>query len=133
MPQISRDGQWLAFQSADSSSHEIFVQQLGRPGSRVQVSVKGGGQPRWSRDGHEIFFRSSSNGPDLWAAPIEPGSTLKVGAPRKVWSGLVSGVGAWPDDVAPDGRFLVMKKDPTTVAPPPQLRVIVNWLDAIRK
>ena len=56
--QFSPDGQWIAYESNESGRQEIYVQPFGHSGSRQRVSIDGGGQPRWRRDGSELFFVS---------------------------------------------------------------------------
>ena len=55
-PQISPDGRWLSYASDDSGGWEVYIQAYGRPGGRVRASTDGGGQPRWRRDGKELFY-----------------------------------------------------------------------------
>lgn len=57
-PQVSPDGRWLAYASDDSGQSEVYVQPFRRAGERVRVSVDSGGQPRWRRDGGELFYLS---------------------------------------------------------------------------
>ncbi len=53
-PTVSPDGRWLAYASDESGRFEIYVRPF--PDTRTakrQVSVAGGTEPRWSRDGRE--------------------------------------------------------------------------------
>ena len=58
--QFSPDGKWLAYQANVSSRQEIYVSPFPGPGPRRQVSIDGGIEPLWSRDGRELFFQSGS-------------------------------------------------------------------------
>jgi Tol biopolymer transport system component len=63
MPQISLDGQKVAFSSSRSGAPEIWV--AGIDGSRpVQMTMLGrsSGTPRWSPDGKQIVFDSNVSG-----------------------------------------------------------------------
>jgi Tol biopolymer transport system component len=54
--QISPDGKWLAYNSNETGTSEIYVQTF-LPGlGKWQVSTGGGVFPRWRRDGHELFY-----------------------------------------------------------------------------
>ena len=53
-PDISPDGRWLAYHSAESGQREIYVQGLPELGARTTVSTAGGAQPHWSEDGREL-------------------------------------------------------------------------------
>ena len=54
--QFSPDGRWVAYQSNVSQRFEIYVQPFPGPGGTFLVSTNGGAQPRWRRDGKEIFY-----------------------------------------------------------------------------
>ena len=80
--QLSPDGRWVAYQSNESGSVEIYVRPFPGPGGQWQVSTAGGSQPRWRSDGKELFYVA----PDarLMAVPIAVGAdsqTLESGAP----------------------------------------------------
>jgi Tol biopolymer transport system component len=66
--QISPDGRWLAYTSYESGKDQVYVQSFPAPGSRRQVSVAGGMQPRWRRDGAELFYLGSDQ--TLMAVPV---------------------------------------------------------------
>src|SRR5262249_51881181 len=53
--QISPDGKWLAYESNESGSMEVFVRRFPDADSgHWQVSSSGGTQPAWSRDMREL-------------------------------------------------------------------------------
>ena len=54
--QFSPDGNWIAFQSNESGQFEIYVQSFPTSGTKIQISVKGGTQVRWRRDGKALFY-----------------------------------------------------------------------------
>jgi eukaryotic-like serine/threonine-protein kinase len=59
-PQASPDGRWLAFTSNATGESEVYLQSLtGHDIPRVRVSTNGGTQPRWRRDGQELFYVSA--------------------------------------------------------------------------
>jgi Tol biopolymer transport system component len=77
-PQISFDGRSLAYSSIESSRAEIYVVTYPEGAGKVQVSVNGGMQARWRRDGKEIYYIA----PDgrLMAVEIKTsGTTIQAG------------------------------------------------------
>jgi Tol biopolymer transport system component len=54
--QFSPDGKWIAFQSNESGQFEIYVQAFPTSGTKIQISVNGGTQVRWRRDGKALFY-----------------------------------------------------------------------------
>ncbi len=57
--QISPDGKWLAYTLDERGTDQLYVQSLSAAGGRWQVSKNGGRQPRWRKDGKELFYFSS--------------------------------------------------------------------------
>ena len=56
-PQISPDGRWLAYASDESGRPEVYVQSFPALDHKWRISLGGGEEPRWSRDGRQLFFR----------------------------------------------------------------------------
>jgi len=53
---ISPDGKWIAYRSSDAGRVEVFIQGFSAGGTRWQISINGGGEPSWRRDGKELYF-----------------------------------------------------------------------------
>jgi eukaryotic-like serine/threonine-protein kinase len=129
--QFSTDGRWIAYSSDESGRAEIYVQPFPAPaggGSKTQVSRGGGSQPRWRRDGKELFYLSPDG--KLMAVNVTEGPIFKAGVPESLFQAFVvrgrreavSDVLRW--DVTPDGkRFLI----DTAKAQSEPLTVVLNW------
>ncbi|HSD72947.1 MAG TPA: protein kinase, partial [Thermoanaerobaculia bacterium] len=52
---FSPDGRWIAYDSNESASWEVFVRPFPGPGAKWQISTEGGREPRWSGSGRELF------------------------------------------------------------------------------
>ena len=85
-PQFSHDGQWLVYQSNESGSPEIWAQPVPPTGAKIQISTAGGRQPRWRRDGKDLFYISPAG--QLMAVPVTAGKSLERGAPSELLGGL---------------------------------------------
>lgn len=130
-PQVSPDGRWLAYLSRESGQDEVYIEPFRREGDRVRVSVAGGGQPEWRKDGRELFFTTPTN--RLMAVTVRPaGDRLDVSLPTDLFE--IRGLqGSVLDDYAPsaDGqRFLV--KLPVDQQRKPQLHVVTNWTSLLK-
>ncbi|HET9385674.1 MAG TPA: protein kinase, partial [Gemmatimonadales bacterium] len=56
---VSPDGRWIAYQSDESGRYEVYVRPFPDAqggGGKWQISNEGGSDPRWSRDGKELFY-----------------------------------------------------------------------------
>jgi hypothetical protein len=62
-PAVSPDGRWVAYGSDESGQSEIYVRPFPGPGGRHPVSVSGGTQPVWTRDGRGLVYKSD---PSTW-------------------------------------------------------------------
>jgi len=57
---ISPNGKWVAYTSDQSGRNEVFVQSFPSSDGKWQVSIKGGTEPVWRKDGKELFYISGS-------------------------------------------------------------------------
>jgi len=53
---FSPNGRWVVYESDESGKKEIYVQSFPGSGAKWQISLSGGSQPRWRRDGKELFY-----------------------------------------------------------------------------
>ena len=74
---------WLAYQSDESGSTEVYVQRLDREQARFQISTAGGSHPRWRRDRREFFYLSPEL--KLMAVEITLEPRFSMGIPRALF------------------------------------------------
>jgi hypothetical protein len=133
---ISQDGRWIAYHSAESGRPEVYVRPFPMVDSaRWQVSNAGGTRPRWSRDGRELFYFTPADhqrAAALWAVPISPGPTFAAGRPVKLFEGNYGAFnqGRQTYDVSPDGKRFVMIQPVETPTP---IIVVQNWTDELKR
>jgi serine/threonine-protein kinase len=123
--QVSPDGRFLAYTSADSGADEVYLQPFGRSGEKVRVSTTGGGAPKWRADGNELFYVAPNR--KLMSVRIRPGSEVSVSLPEPLFD--LSEFEPILDGYAPslDGqRFLVKLPVGPSAAQTP-LHLILNW------
>jgi serine/threonine-protein kinase len=139
-PALSPDGRWLAYASDAAGELEIFIRPFPNLGdSRVQVSIAGGTEPVWSRDGAELFFRS---GGSLMAAGIRADSALEVTSRTELFEmgrDYISRAGSRGYDVGADGRRFLMVRNAEAAgpeeseAPEATLILVKNWLTEVAR
>lgn len=123
---LSPDGRFVAFVSSYSRTGEVMVQSFPKPTHRWHVSMGDGAQPRWSRDGKELFY---VNGDTLFTVPVSMRSdAFWFGTPTRLFSNsaLRSTFANPTYDVAPDGRRFVLI-EPVGPVPQPAIWVVQNW------
>ena len=112
---MSPDGHWLAYHSADSGQVEVYVRAYPGPGPRYQVSVDGGLSPVWRADGRELFYVRPAPTPgserlqmmSVKVAGAKGG--LQFGAPSPLFEGAYRmNRPARSYDVSPDGAYFYL-------------------------
>jgi Tol biopolymer transport system component len=126
--QFSPDGKWIAYQSNESSRYEVYLRPFGDSGALVPVSTNGATQPRWRRDGKELFYLGLDR--RLMAVPVavsSDGRSVEVGTPATLFQTKIGGPGIAQRqyEVASDGqRFLI---DVAIEDIPAPIILIQNW------
>ncbi|HZU24658.1 MAG TPA: protein kinase [Bryobacteraceae bacterium] len=131
---FSPDGRWLAFDSAEGGRWEVYLARLPELTAKRQVSVNGGAQPVWRRDGKELFYLSLDG--RMMSTPVAAnGNEPDATSPRVLFQTTLSArdVDATVNqyDVTGDRRFLIL--EPTTPTSRQPIHLIQNWTAALRK
>ncbi len=134
-PAFSPDGRWLAYQSNESGTNEIYVRPFPGPGGRRLISSGGGFAPRWTKDGRELFY--VANDRRVMAVSYHASGETFTAAKPHVWSEvrLTLGIGAHEFDITPDGKHIVAVLPETEEKSKPDnhLTVLLNFTDELRR
>ena len=117
-PEVSPDGNWLAYMSDETGENVIYVRRLSEGGGRLRVSSGGGSLPQWSPQGRELFYR---NGDSIYVVPVAYGKELTLGSPKVRF---VLPNPAADFDIHPDGHHVVFVRPPTVESQ--TIQVILN-------
>ncbi len=131
-PALSPAGRWLAYSSDESGKPEVYVRPFPGPGAKVLVSQNGGGEPVWSHDGTELFYRGfGDQGPMLVSAVVETTPEFRV-LSRTMLFDVTEYEPASPHanyDVSPDGQRFVMVHQGRLS----EIVLIQNWPEEVRR
>jgi Tol biopolymer transport system component len=132
--QFSPDGKFVAYSSSETGSWQVYVSPFPGFSSKWQVSRAGGEEPRWRRDGKELFFLAPDG--KLMATEVKTGAGFEAGSPSVLFVTRprqpLSAMDFFSYDVAADGqKFLVNTKLDTSDSAP--LSVILNWSAEMEK
>jgi serine/threonine protein kinase len=123
---LSPNGRWMAYASDESGELQVYVEPFPGTGEKRQVSPDGGSEPRWRRDGNELFYLATDE--RLMSIAIPGGNALNAGTPQRLFDARVPLTGnpyRATYDVTADGkRFLVNTR--IDRAPEP-INVVINW------
>jgi len=133
--QVSPDGRWIAYTSNEAGRDDVYVQSFPTAGSKHQVSRDGGAQPRWRRNGGELYYLA----PDrvLMAVPVKDGAPLQIGSPTPLFRTRLEFLGLQGPyfmagyDVTADGQRFLLNAPPEQVVPP--IEVLLNWTAVLNK
>ena len=118
---VSPDGHWIAYESNVPGRSEVFVDRFPKPSaSPVIVSAAGGKNPRWARDGKELFYWTDGR---LIAVRLTLKDAPRVLSRATVLATSYASADHPNDDVHPDGKSFVVV---TGRARPQQLIVALN-------
>ena len=144
---ISPNGEWFAYRSTESGRGELLIEKFPERGQRTLVSTGFNPTPVWSPDGRELYFTApnttGSGERDMMAVGIELTPTLRVSAPRRLFSAAfetgVTDMGR-TFGIAPDGRRFLLVRNPQGAFPissfggsATQLVVVQNWFAELRR
>jgi eukaryotic-like serine/threonine-protein kinase len=120
-PRFSPDGRWIAYESDESGSPEVYVALTKGAAGKRRVSPTGGRRPRWRRDGKELYYLAPDG--SVMAVPLTPGPQLQAGAPVLLFR--VEPPIQNYDVTANGSRFLVSA--PLEEASDSPVRAILDW------
>ena len=127
---IAPNGRWIAYVSDESGTEEVYVQRFPFLGDKRIVSIGGGIEPMWRKDGKELFYLS----PDysIVSVPFESTEPPLIGQPKPLFRAPVNTSSTRNHyAVTPDGqRFLINVEDQSSYVSP--ITVMVNWIQGLQ-
>ena len=126
---FSPDGKWIAYNSNESGTWQVYLAPFPPTGERWQISANGGAEVRWRGDGKELYYL----GLDGQMTAVEVGLTPRpaLGEARVLFqTGIV--VDPRPDQyaVSVDGQRFLLRRQVVARFP---LTVVLNWTAALKK
>jgi Tol biopolymer transport system component len=128
---LSPDGRWLAYEGESAFARgdlDVYVRSFPDVDRGLwQVSRGGGMYPLWARSGRELFYVTLDG--TMVSVPVEAsGTTWKTGSPTPVFRRryeIREGSLGRMFDVAPDGRFLMIKNESSIESA--HIVLVQNW------
>jgi len=87
-PQFSPDGRWLAYQSHESGSDEIYVRPASGESGKWTISANGGQFPVWSRASHDLLYQQ---GDQAMAVSYSVNGNAFIQGKSRVWAPKLGG------------------------------------------
>jgi eukaryotic-like serine/threonine-protein kinase len=128
---FSDDARLIAYTLDVSGRPEVYVVPFPEGTPRIQISSDGGREPRWRKDGRELFYLSPDGA--MMAVTLNPAPTLQASAPRELFRGGALTGGVSPTySVSSDGQQFLMV-DPVGDLQTDHLTVIAHWSAALTR
>ena len=128
------DGRCVAYSSDKTGKYEVYIKEFVwgnlNKGWVEKVSVEGGTEPCWSRDGSKLYYRSPKGMMEV-TVDSKSGGTAELGKSQILFEDSIYStdwLGYTNYDVASDGRFLMIKD-----ARPTQINVILNFDEELKR
>jgi serine/threonine-protein kinase len=139
---FSPDGHWLAYQSNETGTAEIFVQPF--PATGTKYSVVKGAHPFWSPDGGALVFNPGANRIESVGITTKPTFSFKQPVPLP--GGLLGLRSRNPAtnprlwDFTPDGKRIIgvtdagnLEQTTSAAASAPPIHVVLNWFEDLKQ
>jgi serine/threonine-protein kinase len=124
---VSPDDRWVAYESDESGTNEVYARSFPDAGPAVRVSEGSGRSSRWSPDGRALYYWK---GDTLMEAGIAAEPSFRVLSRTAVLTGSYDS----EYDVRPDGRGFVLSEETVSLSgeeldgeAPDRLVVVMNW------
>jgi serine/threonine protein kinase/Tol biopolymer transport system component len=131
---FSPDGRFMAYVSNESGTAQIYVQNFPPSGGKWMVSINGGSQPKWRRDGKELFFISADS--KLMLVQVKSdGANFEAGTPQPLFEAHIT---AGPPIVgsnyaiSKDGQRFLLNVLAEDSSPDPAV-FVQNWTTALKR
>jgi Tol biopolymer transport system component len=124
---LSPNGRWAAYASNESGTYQVHVQPFPDPsGDKRQISSTGGTNPRWRRDGRELYYVDLDG--RIIAVSVTTAGDFNVGKSTPLFA---TPLGLSSFDVTADGEHFVLLGPPSATSTP--LTVTLNWTAGLKK
>ena len=130
-PQFSPDGRWIAYQSSESGTNEIYVRPASGESGKWTISTNGGQFPIWSPTDHELLYQQ---GDQAMAVSYSVNGNAFIPGKSRVWAPKLGGARGFT--ISPDGKRLAIVTPVATLEAPKQEHEVVflfNFFDELRR
>jgi serine/threonine protein kinase/dipeptidyl aminopeptidase/acylaminoacyl peptidase len=127
---LSPDGKWIAYVSNESGIYQVYVQPFPGHGGKWQVSAEGGTEPRWSPDGHRLYYRNRGQ---LLAVSIGSAPSFTVSRPQVLldrFHPYITDTGITYDATTDDQHFVTTL--PVSQDTLQRVAIVLNWGEELK-
>ncbi len=125
---LSPDGKWLAYESNESGTVQLYIVPFRGGQGKWQVTSQGSSGPAWTRNGKELFYMDP--GFNLYVISFkEVEGAPQLGAPQQI--PITTSAPTMFFDVSPDGKKILIDNVAQQVSP--SVTVVTNFAGSVKK
>jgi eukaryotic-like serine/threonine-protein kinase len=125
---VSPDGHWLAYESNESGTVQLYLVPFPSGQGKWQVTSKGSSIPAWTRDGKELFYMDP--GFNLFVVSFKDvNGAPQLGPPQQI--PVTTSAPTVFFDIAPDGKKILIDNVAQQVNP--SVTVVTNFTAGLKK
>ena len=131
--EVSPNGQYVVYSSStESGQEEVNLQPLPISGKKWQISIDGGTDPIWSKDGKIVFYHNSEA---IYSVEIDSTKPSQVNfkTPEVFYSGPYRNLIMRSIAVSPDGNRMLILKPIKGELMTREAIVTINWFDELKR
>lgn len=126
-PSISPDGRWLAYCSNESGQRFVHLRSMAGASGRTVISTSTASEPRWSRDGRQLFYRSGGH---VLVAMIDTSPPVHVIRRDTLFADQYASESGTSYDITADGAQFLFTKP---AGESDHIVIAFGWLDGLRE
>jgi Tol biopolymer transport system component len=125
---LSPDGHWLAYESNESGTVQLYIVPFRGGQGKWQVTSQGSSGPAWTKDGRELFYIDP--GFNLFVMSFkEVDGAPQLGAPQQI--PITTSAPTVFYDISPDGEKILIDNVAQQVSP--SVTVVTNFAAGLKK
>jgi eukaryotic-like serine/threonine-protein kinase len=125
---LSPDGKWLAYESNESGTVQLYIVPFRGGQGKWQVTSQGSSGPAWTRNGKELFYMDP--GFNLYVISFkEVEGAPQLGAPQQI--PITTSAPTVFYDISPDGKKILIDHVAQQVSP--SVTVVTNFAGSLKK
>jgi Tol biopolymer transport system component len=125
---LSPDGRWLAYESNESGTVQLYIVPFRGGQGKWQVTSQGSSGPAWTKDGSELFYMDP--GFNLYVVSVKDvAGSPQLGAPQQI--PITTSAPSVFYDISPDGKKILIDNVAQQVSP--SMTVVTNFTAGLRK
>ncbi|NNE37121.1 MAG: hypothetical protein HKN08_02355, partial [Gammaproteobacteria bacterium] len=129
---FSPDGRWLAYASDETGEYQVYVSSFPEMDKKWQISINGGDEPVWARNGRELLYRHADQ---MIIVEYTADEEFRAATPEWLFEGPYvgpRGKNFSNFDISPDGENILMLMTlEQDISLTTRVNIVSNWFEEL--